>query len=69
VPAAQAAACVAALKRAGYGEAAVIGFVRPRGDGVESIEIMAGAGLDDMLGKTAVRAEAGRGEHAHEPVL
>jgi len=68
VPAAQAEICVADLNRAGYRQAAVIGFVRPRGDRLESVEIAADAGSDDMLGITATVA-AGRGKHAHEPVL
>ncbi|HYS49599.1 MAG TPA: AIR synthase-related protein, partial [Xanthobacteraceae bacterium] len=68
VPAAQAEICVADLNRAGYRQAAVIGFVRPRGDRLESVEIAADAGSDDMLGITATDAP-GRGKHAHEPVL
>jgi selenide, water dikinase len=43
VPAAQAEACVADLHRAGYRQAAVIGFVRPRGGRLESIEVAADA--------------------------
>jgi selenide,water dikinase len=71
VPAAQADACVADLHCAGYREAAVIGFVLPRGDRLESIEITAGGNteLDAMLAKAAVGAVTERDKHAHEPVL
>jgi selenide, water dikinase len=71
VPAGQAAACLAELDRAGYLEAAVIGFVRPRGEDLESVVIAtaADAGMDAMFKKAAPVAAAGRGKHAHEPVL
>ena len=67
VPIAQARVCVADLNRAGYRQAAIIGFVRQRSDQLESVEIAAGAnvGLDDMLAEAAALAAA----HAHDPVL
>jgi selenide,water dikinase len=40
VPAARAAACVAALRRAGHGAAAVIGAVSPRSDALEPILLL-----------------------------
>lgn len=43
VPAARAEACVAALREAGYADAAVIGQVLPRSEALEPIELLAGA--------------------------
>jgi selenide,water dikinase len=69
VPASRARSCIAELRHAGYAQAAVIGFVRARGDRLESIEVLA-AGADlDALERAQKPAVAGGGEHAHEPVL
>ena len=70
LPAARAEACVAELNRAGYRQAAVIGFVRPRGEELESIVIAtaADAELDAVLGQAA-DTTAERAKQAHESVL
>src|SRR5262249_60276924 len=70
VPAAHAEACVAELNRAGYRQAAAIGFVRPRGEELESIVIAtaADAGLDAMLGQAVAGPAAGRTNQAPQTV-
>jgi selenide, water dikinase len=71
VPAAQAEVCLADLDRAGYRQAAVIGFVRPRGDELESVVITtaADAGLDAMLRQATPSTAAQREGQTREPVL
>src|SRR5262249_19317096 len=70
VPRAHAEPCAAELNRAGYRQAAAIGFVRPRGEELESIVIAtaADAGLDAMLGQAVAVTAAERANHAHESV-
>src|SRR5207244_577208 len=66
VPAARAHACIAALRRAGYPQAAVIGLVRARSGGLEPIEIMAaGADLDAAARRAEKLAVSGGEDHAH----
>jgi len=70
VPAARAEACVTDLRDAGYRHAAIIGFVRPSGDRLESVEIV--ADLKAEFGATlATASDAGTetSKHADESVL
>jgi selenide,water dikinase len=74
VPAARIAAraqtCVAELRRAGYAQAAVIGFVRARGGRLEPIELVAARTDLDAAARRDEKLADSRGEdHAHEPVL
>jgi selenide, water dikinase len=70
VPAAHAQTCVAELQRAGYAQAAVIGYVLPRGDRLESVTVLAhGADLDAAARRARKLAVSRDDDHAHEPVL
>jgi selenide,water dikinase len=70
VPAARAEPCIAELRRTGYAQAAIIGFVRARSERLESVEVLArGADLDAAARPAKKVAVSGGEDHAHEPVL
>jgi selenide, water dikinase len=67
VPAAKAEACVAALKAAGYGHAAIIGIVTPRSDALEPVIVNFDASPPRRL-KPAASAKPRKGNpRAHQP--
>src|SRR5262249_61209172 len=63
VPASRARSCIAELRHAGYAQAAVIGFVRARGDRLASLEVLA-AGADLAAVERAEKPAAAGGEGA-----
>ena len=75
VPAAKAAPCLAALRRAGYASATIIGRIAAASDALEPIslsrsDIDPGAGLPDPKQSEPTAERLGQERrHAHEPVL
>jgi selenide,water dikinase len=68
VPASRVAGCVAELRRAGYRQACVIGFVFPRSSRLEPIEVLAsGADLDAAAARAP--AVAMRQDHAQRATV